>query len=96
MIFCRNFFDNMISIAISVLVNCAEYSLNYSTIVLLFAGRLLIFFSIFYTAVVFMSLTFWWIFSLTLNPRTPTHLAPDSLIGTNPGKCQQNDNRMLC
>lgn len=32
-----------------------------------------------------MSLCLWWLFSLTLNPRTPTHLTTDSLIGTNPG-----------
>ncbi|KAK7576327.1 hypothetical protein V9T40_012613 [Parthenolecanium corni] len=48
-------------------------------------GRLLLFYLIFYTVLAALSLSLWWLFSLTLNPRTPKHLIQDSLIGTNPG-----------
>lgn len=51
----------------------------------LIAGRFVIFYVIFYTILAAMSLSLWWLFSLTLNPRTPTHLTSKSLIGTNPG-----------
>lgn len=48
-------------------------------------GRFLLFYLIFYSILAAMSLCLWWIFSLTLNPRTPRHLTSESLIGTNPG-----------
>ncbi|KAK7590239.1 hypothetical protein V9T40_001852 [Parthenolecanium corni] len=48
-------------------------------------GRFVLFYVIFYTVLAAMSLSLWWLFSLTLNPRTPTHLTSESLIGTNPG-----------
>lgn len=48
-------------------------------------GRFLLFYLVFYSVLAAMSYSLWWMFSLTLNPRTPKHLTSESLIGTNPG-----------